>query len=66
MIRTAGFVVLLAFLVGGVVSCTISGGGGSTGPGSGGGKTPAGTYSIPVTVTSMGVSHSVTVTLVVD
>jgi hypothetical protein len=66
IIRTARLVVLQAFLVGGVASCTISGGDGSTGPGSGNGQTPAGTYSIPVIVTSMGVSHSVTVTLVVD
>jgi hypothetical protein len=60
---------LLGGLVGGVASCTSSGGGGGggSGGGSGGsGQTPAGTYSIPLTVTSTGVSHSVTVTLVVD
>lgn len=67
MMKTTGLLFLLAFLAGGVVSCTISGGGGGTGPGSGGsGQTPAGTYPIPVTITSQGVSHSVTVTLVVD
>jgi hypothetical protein len=66
MMRAVELVALLAFLVGGVVSCTVSGGGGGTGPGSGDDQTPAGTYSIPVTVTSMGVSHSVPVTLVVD
>jgi hypothetical protein len=71
MMKTAGrvalLVLLLAFLAGGVASCTISGGGGGSGPGSGdSGQTPAGTYTIPVVVTSMGVSHSVTVTLVVD
>jgi Abnormal spindle-like microcephaly-assoc'd, ASPM-SPD-2-Hydin len=66
MIQTAGILLLLVFLAGGVVSCTISGGGGS-GPGSGvAGETPAGTYSIPVIVTSTGVSHTVTVTLIVD
>jgi centrosomal CEP192-like protein/HYDIN/CFA65/VesB family protein/ASPM-SPD-2-Hydin domain-containing protein len=63
----AMLVLLLALLAGGVVSCTVSGGGGSSGPGSGvAGQTPEGTYSIPVIVTSTGVSHSVTVTLIVD
>jgi hypothetical protein len=51
----------------GVSSCTSSGGG--TGGGGGqpnGSKTPAGTYTIPVTVTSTGVSHSVNLSLTVD
>jgi hypothetical protein len=61
---------LLAILAGGVSSCTSSGGGtggggGLTG-GGGAGTTPAGTYSIPVNVTSNGVQHSLTVTLIVD
>jgi len=60
-------VALLAILAGGVSSCTTSGGGtggasGVTAPGA----TPSGTYSIPVTVTSTGVQHGVTVTLTVD
>jgi hypothetical protein len=66
--------VLLTILAGGVSSCSGSGGGsGGSGGGSGGssggsgsGATPAGTYSIPVTVTSNGIEHSVTVTLIVD
>lgn len=60
---------LMGVLAGGVSSCTKSGGGGGggSGGGSGGaGQTPAGTYSIPLTVTSTGVSHSLTVTLIVD
>jgi hypothetical protein len=59
---------LVAILAGGVSSCTSAGvisGGGSGGQG-GGSSTPTGTYSIPVTVSSTGVSHSVTVTLTVD
>jgi hypothetical protein len=67
MMKMAILLILLGVMAGGVASCTISGGGGGKGPGSGtSGQTPAGTYSIPVTVTSLGVSHSVTVTLVVD
>jgi Abnormal spindle-like microcephaly-assoc'd, ASPM-SPD-2-Hydin len=68
VMQTIVLVALLTFLVGGVVSCTVSGGGGGGSvPGTGGpGATPAGTYSIPVTVTSTGVTHSVTVTLTVD
>ncbi len=61
--------VLLGILSGGMAACTSSGGGGGGGAGGGGGGaglTPAGTYSIPVTVTSTGVSHSATVTLTVD
>ena len=59
----------LGLVMGGVTSCAGSGGGGGGGTGgSGGGSgyTPDGTYSIPVTVTANGVSHSATVTLTVD
>jgi hypothetical protein len=65
--RMLAMSVLLAILMSGVVSCTGSGGGtGGGGAGGGASLTPAGTYSIPVTVTSTGVSHSATVTLTVD
>jgi hypothetical protein len=66
MMKTAGILLLLALMAGGVVSCTVSGGGGSGARSGGAGETPAGTYSIPVIVTSTGVSHTVTVTLIVD
>ncbi len=66
-------VLVAAALLGGVASCSGSGGGtggiSGSGPGGGGsktGSTPAGTYSIPITVASTGVQHSVTVTLTVD
>jgi hypothetical protein len=64
--------VLLAILAWGVSSCASSGGGtgggggGGTTGGGGTGTTPAGTYSIPVNVTSTGVQHSLTVKLTVD
>ena len=60
--------VLLVILAGGVSSCTGSGGGGSGSGGSGasGSSTPAGTYTVPVTVSSTGVQHTVTLTLTVD
>jgi hypothetical protein len=59
--------VLAVFLVCGVSSCTSSGGGtGGTGGNEGGSNTPPGTYTIPVTVTSMGISQSVNLTLTVD
>jgi hypothetical protein len=61
-------VLLAAFFVGGVSSCTSSGGGsggGSSGSG-GGSNTAPGTYTIPVSVTSMGISQSVNLTLTVD
>jgi hypothetical protein len=60
--------VLAVFLAGGVISCTSSGGGssGSTSGQGGSGGTPAGTYTIPVTVTSTGMTHSVNLTLTVD
>jgi hypothetical protein len=61
--------VLAVFLAGGVTSCTSSGGGtsggGSSGTGGSGG-TPTGTFTIPVTVTSTGMTHSVNLTLTVD
>jgi len=62
---------LLAVLACGVSSCTSSGGGGGGCTGSscsqqGGGGTPAGTYTIPVTVTSAGISQTINVTLTVD
>ena len=60
--------VLLAVIAGGVSSCTSSGGGTRwrRGGSGGGSATPPGTYSIPVTVSSTGVSHAVTVTMTVD
>ncbi|MGA2084888.1 MAG: hypothetical protein ABSG60_05145, partial [Terracidiphilus sp.] len=58
---------LLAILAGGVSSCTGSGGGsGGSGGGSGGNATPPGTYTIPVTVVSAGVQHSLNLTLTVE
>jgi hypothetical protein len=61
-------IVLLAVLAGSVSSCTSSGGG--TGGGSGGSgsssATPPGTYTIPVTVSSTGITHAVTLTMTVD
>jgi hypothetical protein len=66
-------IVLLVLIVAGISSCSGSSGGSTGGgnPGSGGGSssssaTPTGTYRVPVTVTSMGVAHAVTVTLTVD
>jgi hypothetical protein len=72
LLRALVLVVCVGVVVGGVASCASSGGGtgggggGSGGTGGGSGLTPDGTYSIPVTVTSNGVSHSATVTLTVD
>jgi hypothetical protein len=66
---------LLALLFGilacGISSCTSSGGGTGGGPGGGGGSgsgsaTPPGTYTIPVSITSTGICHEVTVTMTVD
>ena len=70
----AFFAVLLAtVLVAGLSSCTSAIGGTSGKGGSGGsggqsssGSTPAGTYTIPITVTSTGLSQTVTLTLTVD
>jgi len=60
--------VMTAIITGGVCSCSGSGGGtgGGGGGGGGGGSTPAGTYTIPISATSMGVTQSVNVTLTVD
>jgi hypothetical protein len=62
---------LLAILSGGVTSCVssevVTGGGASGGTGgSGSGSTPAGTYTIPATVVSNGIQHSVSLTATVD
>jgi hypothetical protein len=62
-------VVLAAIFATGVSSCTSSGGGtggGGSGGNSGGSKSPPGTYTIPVSVTSLGITHSLNVTLTVD
>ena len=51
----------------GVLGCSASGGGtGGTPPSSSTHTTPAGTYSIPVTVSANGAKHVVTMTLIVD
>jgi hypothetical protein len=55
----------------GVSGCAGSGGGSSGGSGGSGGSgsssaTPPGTYTIPITFSSTGISHAVTVTLTVD
>jgi hypothetical protein len=64
-------VALLAIMTGGITSCLsagISNGGGSGGSGGqgGGSGTPVGTYTIPVTVSSNGISQHVNVSLTVD
>jgi hypothetical protein len=61
-------IVVLAILLLGFSGCSSSGGGsGGTPPSSPTTHTtPAGTYSVPVTVTSNGAQHAVTLTLVVD
>jgi hypothetical protein len=61
-------VALLAVMVGAATSCATAGmsSGGGSGGSNGAGATPAGTYTIPITVTSSGVSHAATVTLTVD
>jgi hypothetical protein len=59
--------VLLAIAAGGVSSCSGSGGGsGGSGGQGGSGLTPAGTYTISVTVTANGVQKPVSLTLIVD
>ncbi|HEY1650074.1 MAG TPA: choice-of-anchor D domain-containing protein [Terracidiphilus sp.] len=62
------FALLIVLLAAGVTSCTSSSGGAGGSPsGSGSGaSTPPGTYTIPVTITSTGVSHAVNLTLTVD
>ena len=61
---------LFAFILAtSVTSCTSSGGGsgnGGTGGQGNSNNTPAGTYTIPVTLTSMGINHSVNLSLTVD
>jgi hypothetical protein len=70
--RALMMVAVLAILMGGASSCAGSGGGSGGGPGGGtsgeatANATPAGTYTIPVTVTSAGVQHVVNLTLTVD
>jgi hypothetical protein len=65
--RALMLVALLAMLMGGVCSCTQSSVGVSLpGPRTGPGISPAGSYSIPVTVSSNGVAHTITLTLTVD
>ena len=67
--RTWLLALLGAIMAGGILSCAASGGGtggSTTGSGGGSGATPSGTYSIPVAVSSNGVQHSLTLTLIVD
>ena len=68
--RRKNLLLALAFaaLAGGLSSCSGSGGGasGSAPPTSSGSSTPAGAYSVPVTIVASGVSHQVTVSLTVD
>ena len=65
--RALLLIALLAMLTGGVSSCASSSGGVSTVlTKTGTGYTPPATYTIPVTATSNGVSHQVTLTLIVD
>jgi hypothetical protein len=65
--RALMLVALLAILMGGVSSCTESSVGVPLpGPRTGPGISPAGSYSIPVTVSSNGVAHTITLTLTVD
>jgi hypothetical protein len=63
--RSRWVLALLAGVVG-IASCAGAGGGGNGPPASANNNTPAGTYSIVVTATASGVSHSTTVKLVVD
>jgi hypothetical protein len=58
--------VLVAIVSCGVSSCVSSGGGKGGGGKGGGSSTPAGTYTIPVSVTSLGLTQSVNLTLTVD
>ncbi len=62
-------VLLLGMIAGALSGCTglASGTGGGGGGGSGNGSaTPPGTYTVPVTFTSTGISHAVNLTLTVD
>ncbi len=61
------FAGLAAVFTCGVSSCVSSSGGTGGGGGKGGGfNTPSGTYTIPVSITSTGITRSVNVTLTVD
>jgi hypothetical protein len=66
--RRTLLLVMLALVVAGVTSCAGGGGSGGATPSSPPSThvTPAGTYSIPVSVTASGVTHKVTVSLTVD
>ena len=66
--KALGLAALAAILIGGVASCSGSGGGsgGSTVGGQGSSNSSVGTFSIPVTVAANGIAHSVTLTLTVD
>jgi len=66
--RALLLVVLLALAVAGVTSCAGAGGGTGTAPTAAATShtTPAGTYAIPVGITTSGVTHKVTVSLTVD
>ncbi len=71
--RTFFAVALAAALIAGLSSCASAIGGANGSGGSGGssgqsssGSTPAGTYTIPITVTSTGLSQTVSLTLTVD
>ncbi len=60
-------ILLLLLVAAGLSACSSSGGGGGgTPPPPVTHTTPAGTYSIPVTVSASGVQHTITLTLVVD
>lgn len=64
--RALLLVALLAILAAGATGCVASGGGsGGSAPGSGS-STPAGTYTVVVTATSNGASHSASLSLTVD
>jgi hypothetical protein len=65
--KTLLLITLLVVLTGGVTSCSHSSGGTSTiVTNTGTGITKSATYTIPVTATSNGISHHVTLTLIVD
>jgi hypothetical protein len=64
--RRALLQIALAAILGGICGCAGSGGGTGGGSGGGGGITAAGTYPIPVSVTSTGVTQTVNLTLTVD
>lgn len=64
--RRRGWVLVLMMGLLGLVSCAGAGGGGGGLPVSAINNTPAGTYSVVVTANANGVSHSTTLTLIVD